>query len=118
MGLCLRLVEELLQGLGIGLMFGGVNFLHEDFECIVGVNRDALLKDDLSGVDAGIDKVNGAASVRDAGFKGLTAGVEPGKGGKQGGVDIDYAVGIGMEKIGFDDAHEAGKDDVVGVVVS
>lgn len=99
-------------------MFGAVNFLHEGFERVGGLDRDLLLVDDFSGVDAGIDKVNGAACVSDAGFKGLTAGVEPGKGGQQGGVNVDDTLGIGIKKMAFDDAHETGKDDVVGVVVS
>ncbi len=118
-GVCLLgLREDFSERCWIGLMFGGVDFLHEGFEGVGGVDRNGLLEDYFSGVDTGVDVVDGATGLGDAGFEGLAAGVESGKGGQEGGVNVDDAVGVGGEEVGFDDAHKAGEDDVVCLMLS
>ena len=97
-------------------------FLFQDAggEGFVGVGAfygDSALDDDDAVVDLLVDEVDGAAGDLDAVVEGLVLGVESGEGGQERGVDIDDAVGVGLDESGRDDAHVACEADEVDLVL-
>ena len=64
-----------------------------------------------------VDEVDSAAGDFGSVIEGLMLGVEAGEGGEQRGVDVEDAVGEGLDKGGGDDAHVAGEADQIDVVV-
>jgi len=75
------------------------------------------LEDYWTSINAFVDEVDGAAGNLGSVVEGLVLGVEAGEGGEQRGVDVEDAVGKGLDEGGRDDAHVAGEADEVDVVV-
>lgn len=79
-------------------MFFGLDALVEGFRGIVREDRDACLEDDGAGVHAAIDVVDGAAGLGGTGEDGLFPGFEARESGEERGVDVEDAVGEGVEE--------------------
>lgn len=86
---------------------------------IVGVeDGDGALEDDDPVVEFFVDEVDGAAGDFRSIVEGLALGVEAGKSGQQGGVDVEDAVGEGADEFGGEQAHVTGEAYEVDVVVA
>ncbi len=109
--------QNFRRGRRVELVFGDLDAVVEGFRGVAGEDGDALLGDDLAGVDVFVDVVDGAAGFFYSGGEGLFPGAEAFEGGEQGGVDVDDAVVVGGEEGVFDDAHVAGEDDPLGLVL-
>ena len=107
---------EKAEGLGEGevllLLDAGVEGLGR----VALKNGDGTLNDDGTAVCAGIDEVDGAPGDLGAVVEGLFPRVEAGEGRQERGVDVEDAVGEGVQETGLDDAHEPGQHDGVRAV--
>ena len=90
----------------------------ERVRVIAGENGNGLLQDDDAVVELLVDKVHGASGDLDAVVEGLLLRVEPGKGGQQRGVDVQDAVGEGLDELRREQAHVSGEADEVDVVLA
>ena len=88
----------------------------ERFRGVVVQDGHGGLQNDRPGVDAGIDEVHGASRELGAVIERLRPAVEAGEGGEKGGVDVEDALGEGVEEAGLDDPHVAREDDGVHTV--
>ena len=107
---------------GDGFGVGDVLFLEDargEGIGVVGVeDGDGALEDDGTVVEVLVDEVDGAAGDFDAVVEGLVLGVEAGEGGQQGGMDVDDAVGEGVDELRREQAHVAGEDDEIDIVTA
>ncbi len=95
----------------IELVLGDLDARVQRFGGVAGQDGDAALVDDVAGVHAGIDVVDGAAGFRDAGGERLRPRLEAGEGGQERRVDVDDAAREGLEQRRLDHAHVAGEHD-------
>jgi hypothetical protein len=109
---------EVLEGGRVGDVFLLLDPGVEGFGGVVVEHGDGTLDENGAGVCACIDEVYGAAGDFDAVCEGLLPGGDTGEGGQEGGVDVKDAVGEGGEHGRFDDAHEAGQYDVIGLPIA
>ncbi len=81
------------------------------------IDLEDVLEDDRPGIEVRGDEVGGAAGDADAVLPGAAVGVGAGKVGQERGVDVDDAPVIGRDDGRGEDAHVAGEDDEVRLVV-
>ncbi len=105
--------EDAGDGFGVGAVLFEEDAGGEGFGGVVVEDLDGALEDDDAVVDALVDEVDGAAGDFGAEFEGLGLGVETGEAGEQAGVDVEDAVGEGLDEGRGDDAHVAGEADEV-----
>jgi hypothetical protein len=105
----------LLEGFGVGDVFLLLDAGVEGFGCVVVEDGDGALDEDGAGIGTFIYEVDGATGDFDAIYEGLFPGRDTGESRQQGWMDVENTVGEGGQHGGFDDAHEAGKNDVVGL---
>ena len=80
---------------------------------IAGEYGDSFLRDDRAGVDALIHKMHRTTSELHAVIQRLFPRFQAGKGGQQGGVNVDDTAGERAQKLPLQDAHETGKHDQI-----
>ena len=85
----------------------------EGLRGIAGEDGYKGLHDDLAAVHAGIDVMDGAARLGDAGFEGLLPGLDTGEVREEGGVNVEDTVGERLQEGLLDEAHEAGQTNQV-----
>ena len=76
-------------------------------------NRNGVLCDDRSAVDALVDEMHRAAGDFHAVIEGLFPGFQSRKRGKQGGMNVDDSIRESAEEFTFQDAHESGEHDEI-----
>ena len=89
---------------------------------VVGEDGAGRLEDDVAGVVAVVDIMDGNAALLFAGSKDSFVDMMPvhafaAISGEQGGMDVDYAVGIGCRDTRGNEPEEAGEDDEVRAFV-
>lgn len=94
------------DGCGVKDMLLDLDAGMEAFCCIIGEHGDVGLHDDFTCVHAGIDIVHGAAGGGGTGFEGLFPCFHTGEGGEEGRMDVENAVGEGLEERGLNKTHE------------
>ncbi len=109
--------EDAGYGFGVGQVLLLEDAGGEGFGGVFVEDGDGLLQDDDAVVDGFVDEVDGAAGYLGSVVEGLVLGVEAGEGGEERGVDVEDAVGEGLDEGGRDDAHVAGEADEVDLVV-
>jgi len=107
-----------LESRGIELVLGDLDAGVECGGGVAGEDGDALLRDDFAGVDVLIDVVDGAAGFSYAGGERLFPGAQALERREQRRMDVDDAMGEGVEERFLDDAHVAGEDDPLGTVLA
>ena len=103
-GLRQQLVFDFQHACGQGV--GGVGIVY----------GHGALGDDGATIELGGNEVYGAAREAAAFVDGALVGVRAGKGGQQGGMNIDGLIGEAAAKLGRENAHIAGKQHKVGRV--
>ena len=106
------------DGFGVSDVLFGENAGGEGVGVVGFEYGDGTLQNDCAVVQVLIDKMDGATGYFYAVFEGLSLCFEAGKGGKQRGVDVEDAVGEGGDEGGREEAHVAGEDDEVDVVLA
>jgi hypothetical protein len=103
------------DGLRVGDVLLGEDAAGEGVGVVCGQNRDGALEDDDAVVEVLVDEMDGTAGDGYAVVEGLLLGVEAGKGGEQGGVDVEDAVGKGVDEFGREQAHVAGETNEIDI---
>lgn len=109
------LFEEEADGFGIEAMLFDLNAGVEGLGGVVGQDGNFGLEENRAGIHPGIDVVNGAAGFGDSGIECLAPCCDSGKGGKEGGVDIEDRLGKSLQQGVFDEAHEPGEADEIAI---
>src|SRR5699024_1443472 len=100
------------------LPFSTFNLLMQACFVVVRSNRDGTLIQDRSGVDAGVDQVQGSASHHCSCCERISYGSSTRKRGQDGGVSIDKLPGKAINKGFTDNAHEARRQYDVRLIFS
>lgn len=80
---------------------------------VIRQDRNGFLKQDRSAIQPGINKMHGSAGPPNAGLQRLSLGMHPGKGGQQGGMDIQNGPSEVLDESRPEHAHVAGKADQI-----